>query len=99
MTDSEDCLLGYLLGDCDAIQRAAIERRVKNSPDVARRLSAVRRKYAVLLAGFDEVDAPEGLASSVCQSLFYEEIVLADADASRAEAPRTERRAQRVSHA
>lgn len=99
MTDSEDRLLGYLMGDCDAIERAAIERRIKNSPDVARRLKAVRRKYAILLAGFEEVEAPEGLASSVCQGLFFEEIALAEPVAAKAEAPKFERQPQRVSHA
>ena|SRR5690349_124662 len=97
MTDTEDRLLGYLMGDCDACERAAVERLIKNSSDVARRLQAVRRKYAILLAGFEEVPPPAGLAAAVCGSLFFEEV--APAQRCEAQAEPAERRSRRVTHA
>ena len=99
MTDTEDRLLGYLMGDCDASQREAIERRIKNSPDVARRLQAVRRKYALLLAGFEEVAPPAGLAAGVCGELFFEEVAPATRREAQAEPAVGERRSRRVTHA
>lgn len=99
MTDTEDRLLGYLMGDCDACERAAVERLIKNSSDVARRLQAVRRKYAILLAGFEEVSPPAGLAASTCGNLFFEEVAPAPRSEASAESAVAERRSRRVTHA
>lgn len=98
MTDTEDRLLGYLMNDCDASERAAVERLIKNSADVASRLQAVRRKYAILLAGFEEVAPPAGLADAVCGSLFFEEASPALHAEGRGESAIVERRSRRVSH-
>jgi hypothetical protein len=99
MTDTEDRLLGYLMNDCDACERAAVERLIKNSADVARRLQVVRRKYAVLLGGFDEVDPPAGLAAAVCGEMFFEEAASVQRREAQPEPAVVERRSRRVSHA
>ena len=99
MTDTEDRLLGYLMGDCDASECEAVERLIKNSPDVARRLQAVRRKYALLLAGFEEVVPPAGLAAAVCGELFFEEAEPALRREDQPEYAVIERRSRRVTHA
>lgn len=99
MTDTEDRLLGYLMGECDACERAAVDRLIKNSADVARRLQAVRRKYAILLAGFEEVAPPAGLAAVVCGSLFFEETAPASYGEAKSEVAFAERRSHRVTHA
>jgi anti-sigma-K factor RskA len=99
MTDTEDRLLGYLMNDCDAREREAVERLIKNSADVARRLQAVRRKYALLLAGFEEVAPPAGLAAAVCGELFFEEAAPAQRREEQPEFAVVERRSRRVTHA
>ena len=99
MTDTEDRLLGYLMGDCDARECEAVERLIKNSPDVARRLQAVRRKYALLLAGFEEVAPPAGLAAAVCGELFFEEAAPARGCDAKTVHATVERCSRRVTHA
>lgn len=99
MTDTEDRLLGYLMGDCDACERAAVERLINNSADVARRLQAVRRKYALLLAGFEVVAPPAGLAAGVCGELFFEEAATETHAEAKAETAVAARRSRRVTHA
>jgi anti-sigma-K factor RskA len=62
----DDLLIGYVLGALTAEETAALEVRLRNDPDLQRRLDIVRLAVRPL-AGESNHDTPPNLAARTCR--------------------------------
>src|SRR5690606_12353128 len=65
-----DDLIGYVLGAVDPAEGAAIRRRLRWDPHLAKEIQQIRDELAVLALDAEGFEPPPGLSARTCQGIF-----------------------------